>query len=290
MKHLSDHQKTWLFVCAGIVCYAAALGWFLSDNQIAAGGVAGLSVVLVKYIPVSVGVLTLIFNIPILIAAICINGWRYTVDTFLAAIVYSVVVELFGHMPTLTHDPMVAAVFGGFLYGIGMAFLTIGKGSLGGTDLLCRLINKLLPFLSVPKLVLLIDGSIVVLSMIVFGSIEVGLYAIIALFVCSLVGERIIYGIREGSICIIITPKEADAIADPLMRAMGRAVTKWTGSGMYSGEDRNILMIAIKPKEIFHVKKLLKQIDPNAFITVIPANELIGGSFHDDVIADGSQK
>lgn len=288
MGKLSNHQKMWLFILAGIACYAASLGWFLSENKIAAGGVAGIAVILVKFLPVSVGVLTFLFNIPILLAAIFINGWRYTADTLIAAVIYSFAVELFGRMPTLTSDPMVAAVFGGVLYGIGMTFLTIGKGSLGGTDLLCRLINKLCPFLSVPKLVLLIDGGIVVLSMIMFGSIEVGLYAIIALFVCSLVGEKIIYGIREGSICMIVTQKEAGEIAQPLMDTMGRAVTKWTGNGMYSGENRNILMVAIKPKEIFHVKKLLKKIDPEAFITVIPANELIGGNFS-DIIADESQ-
>lgn len=288
MKNISNRQKTWLYVLGGIACYAAALGLFLADNNIAAGGVAGIAVVLNSFLPVSVGTLTLFMNIPILISAIYINGWRYTADTFIAAMIYSVTVEIFGHLPTLTTDPVVAAIFGGVFYGLGMSLLTIGNGSLGGTDLLCRLINKLFPFLSVPKLVLLIDGAIVVFSMIAFGNVEVGLYAIIALFVCSLVGEKVIYGIRQGSICMIITPKDAHEIADPLMESMGRAVTKWTGNGMYSGENRNILMVAIRPKEVFEVKKLLKQIDPAAFVTVIPANELIGGNFS-DIMVENSQ-
>lgn len=286
MKNISNRQKTWLYVLGGIACYSAALGLFLADNNIAAGGVAGIAVVLNSFLPVSVGVLTLFMNIPILISAIYINGWKYTADTFIAAIIYSFVVEIFSRLPTLTTDSVVAAIFGGVFYGLGMALLTIGNGSLGGTDLLCRLINKLFPFLSVPKLVLLVDGAIVVFSMIAFGNVEVGLYAIIALFVCSLVGEKVIYGIRQGSICMIITPKEAHEIADPLMQSMGRAVTKWTGNGMYSGEERNILMVAIRPKEVFEVKKLLKQIDPAAFVTVIPANELIGGNFSDIMVKD----
>ena len=93
MKNISNRIKTWIYVLGGIACYAAALGWFLADNNIAAGGVAGLAVVLNSFMPVSVGVLTFCMNVPILIAAIYINGWRYTADTFIAAIMYSFAVE-----------------------------------------------------------------------------------------------------------------------------------------------------------------------------------------------------
>lgn len=289
MKSITKRLRTWVFVLGGIVCYAASLGLFLTDNNIAAGGLAGAAMVIGEFIPISIGVMTLILNIPVLVSAIFINGWTYTMDTFIAAIIYSFVVEVFDHFPTLTADPMVASIFGGVLYGVGMTLLTIGNGSLGGTDLLCRLINKLCPFFSVPKLVLLIDGAIVVFSMIAFGNVEVGLYAILTLAVCSLFGEKLIYGIREGSICMIITSKDAQEIADPLMECTGRAVTKWQGNGMYSGKDRNILMVAIRPKEVFEAKKLLKQIDPEAFITVLPANELLGGNFS-DILDEGSKK
>lgn len=281
MKHISNRQRTWIYVCGGNLLYALALSLFLTDNKIAAGGLAGIAVTVGSFLPIGVGVLTLILNIPILISAVFINGWQYTVDTIIAAVIYSFTVEVMDKLPTLTTDPLVASVFGGVLYGLGMSLLTIGNGSVGGTDLLCRLINKKLPFISVAKLSLMIDGAIVVFSMIVFGNIEVGLCAIITLYVCSTVADKVIFGLRRGSICMIITSKDAKEIADPLMDTLGRAVTRWEGNGMYSGEDRNVLMVAIRPKEVYDVKGLLKKIDPKAFVTVIPANELIGGNFND---------
>lgn len=281
MKNISSHQRTWCYICAGNLLYALALSLFLTGNNIAAGGLAGIAVAICKFVPLGVGTLTLIMNIPILISAVFINGWVYTVDTIVAAIIYSLTVEILGRLPTLTQDPLMAAIFGGLLYGLGMSMLTIGEGSVGGTDLLCRLLNKKFPFLSVAKLSLFIDGGVVVLAMVVFGNVGVGLYAIITIYVCSTVADKVIYGIRRGNICVIVTDKDSYQIANPLMEATGRAVTKWHGNGMYTGEDKNVLMMAIRPKEVYEVEKLLKRIDPDVFVVVISASKLIGGHFMD---------
>lgn len=279
MKKMPGQIRTWIYVCGGNFMYALALSLFLTDNNIAAGGLAGIAVVLCKYLPIGVGILTLFMNIPILTCAVAINGWRYTINTIIAAVMYAATIELLDPLPALTADPLVASVFGGVFYGAGMALLTIGNGSVGGTDLLCRLLNKKLPFISVAKLSLVIDGSVVVLSMAAFQNVEIGLYAIIAIAVCSTVADRIVMGIERGNICMIVTSKDAKQIADPLMKTLGKAVTRWDGNGMYTGEDRKILIVAIRPREIHTVKGLLKQVEPNAFVIVIPANELIGGHF-----------
>lgn len=281
MKNISNRRRTWFYICGGNLLYALALSLFLTGNNIAAGGLAGVAVTIGSFIPLGVGLLTFIMNIPILISAVFVNGWTYTVDTIVAAVIYSLTVDILGKLPTLTHDPLVAAVFGGFLYGLGMSLLTIGNGSVGGTDLLCRLLNKKFPFISVAKMSLVIDGAVVVFAMIVFQNVGVGLYAIITLFVCSTVADKVIFGIRRGSICIIVTSKDAKEIAAPLMETTGRAVTRWSGNGMYSGEDRNVLMMAIRPKEVHEVERLLKEIDAGAFVVVVSASELIGGNFSD---------
>lgn len=279
MKKNAGQLRTWLFICGGNFMYALALTLFLTENKIAAGGFAGIAIVISKFIPLGMGILTLFMNIPILIAAVAINGWRYTAKTIAAVVLYTVTIELFGKLPSLTNDPLVAAVFGGVFYGIGMAMLTIGNGSVGGTDLLCRILNKKLPFVSVAKLSLVIDGGVVLLAILVYGNVEIGLYAIIAIVVCSMAADRVVMGIDRGSICLIITAMEAQLIAAPLMEILGKAVTTWNGNGMYTGEARKILIVAIRPKEVFMVKNLLKQVDPDAFVIVVPANELIGGNF-----------
>lgn len=274
-------MKSWGFLMGGNLLYALALALFLTGNNIAAGGLAGIAVVLCGFLPLGVGMLTLAMNIPILVSAVVIKGWRYTVGTIAAAFLYSFTVEILDRiMPTLTREPLVAAVFGGVLYGIGMTLLTVGNVSVGGTDLLCRLLNEKIPSLSVARLSLFIDGGIVVLAMLVFGNVEVGLYAIVTIFVCSTVADRVLLGIGRGSICLVVSGKEAEEIAAPLMEKLGRAVTRWSGNGMYTGENRNVLMVAVRPREVFQVKTLLKELDPSAFVVVVPANELIGGRFN----------
>lgn len=274
-------MKSWGFLMGGNLLYALALALFLTGNNIAAGGLAGIAVVLCGFLPLGVGMLTLAMNIPILASAVVIKGWRYTAGTIAAAFLYSFTVEILDRiMPTLTREPLVAAVFGGVLYGIGMTLLTVGNVSVGGTDLLCRLLNEKIPSLSVARLSLFIDGGIVVLAMLVFGNVEVGLYAIVTIFVCSTVADRVLLGIGRGSICLVVSGKEAEEIAAPLMEKLGRAVTRWSGNGMYTGENRNVLMVAVRPREVFQVKTLLKELDPSAFVVVVPANELIGGRFN----------
>lgn len=284
MNRVSMHFRKWFYVLMGNLLYALALSLFLTANKIAAGGLAGIAVVLSSIVPIGVGVMTFIMNVPILISAGFMNGWLYTLDTMIAAVMYSVTVELFSALPVLTTDPMVAAIFGGFLYGIGMAFLTIGNGSVGGTDLLCRLLHKKIPFVSVAKMSLFIDGGIVIFAMFVYGNVEVGLYAVITIVVCSFVADRVILGIERGSICMIISAKGEHELARPLMDNLGSAVTRWSGNGMYSGDDKNIFIVAIRPREVHSVKKLLKNIDPHAFVIVITANELIGGNFSGGVL------
>ncbi len=281
MKMKSGSMKSWGFLMGGNLLYALALALFLTGNNIAAGGLAGIAVVLCGFLPLGVGMLTLAMNIPILASAVVIKGWRYTAGTIAAAFLYSFTVEILDRiMPTLTREPLVAAVFGGVLYGIGMTLLTVGNVSVGGTDLLCRLLNEKIPSLSVARLSLFIDGGIVVLAMLVFGNVEVGLYAIVTIFVCSTVADRVLLGIGRGSICLVVSGKEAEEIAAPLMEKLGRAVTRWSGNGMYTGENRNVLMVAVRPREVFQVKTLLKELDPSAFVVVVPANELIGGRFN----------
>lgn len=269
-----------LCTLGGILMYALALDLFLVGNNIAAGGFSGLAIILRQYLPVKVGAILFVMNVPLLLTALGMNGWRYTVGSIVGSMLYSLAVDVFSVIPTLSHDPLVAAVFGGAIYGVGMSLLTMGNGSTGGTDLLCRLLIKKFPRMSMGKMSMCIDGAIVVLAMISFRNIEVGLYAIITICVCSFTADRIILGFERGCICMVITAKDAHTLADPLMQKLGRAVTQVTGTGMYSEQSRNMLILAVRPQETPEVKEMLRTIDPDAFVMLLPANELIGGNFN----------
>ncbi len=272
--------KGWLYTLGGILLYALALDLFLVGNNIAAGGISGVAVVLNQFLPINVATLIYLMNIPILLVALISNGWKYAAGAIIGATLYSGAIWFFEDLPTLTYNPTVAAVFGGAIYGVGMALLTFGNGSTGGTDLLNRLLIKKFPAMSVGKMSIFLDGAVVIFAMIAFGNIESGLYAIITIFVCSIISDRVVLGFDQGCICMIITSVDAETVAYPLMKALGRAVTRLAGTGMYTGAERNMLILAMKPSEVPKVKVLLPTLDPGAFVMLLPANELIGGNFN----------
>ena len=287
LKTLDPRLIRGLCTLSGILLYALSLDLFLVGNNIAAGGLSGVAVVLKELIPLSVGLMVYLLNAPILIAALLMNGWRYAVGAIVGASLYSGAVELLSRCPTLTDDPLVAAVFGGVIYGAGMAMLTFGNGSTGGTDLLCRLCLKKIPGMSMGKMSACIDGSVILLAMLVFGNVEVGLYALVTMFLCSVTCDKIILGFKRGCICMIITARDAREIAMPLMEALGRGVTCMDGRGMYSDSDRNVLLVAVRRQEILKVKAVLQGIDKTAFVMLLDANEMIGGNFHGGILSGG---
>ena len=266
----------------GVLAYCFAMDLFLAGNQIAAGGVSGLAVIGSHFIKIPLGVFTLLLNLPILAFSGFMNGIRYTMNALTGAVLQALLIDQLGFLPCLTDDPLVAAVFGGAIYGFGMAMLTRGGGSTGGTDLLNRTLLKKIPSLSIGKMSMILDGTVVLLAMIAFRNIEVGLYAIITLFVCSLTADTILLGFDRGSISLVITSMAPEVVAGPLMKTTGRGVTNLKGLGMYSGVNRNVLLLGVRPREVHKVKQVLQQVDPEAFVILLPATELIGGHFRSD--------
>ena len=266
----------------GMLAYALSMDLFLVSNNIAAGGVSGLAVVLNKVVPISIGTLIFLMNVPILLFSWWMNGIRYTASAIIGSSMLAFLIDELAVLPSLTSDPLVASVFGGAIYGFGMAMLTRGGGSTGGTDLLNRTLLKKAPTMSIGKMSMILDGTVVVVAMIVFRNIEVGLYAIITLFVCSVTADQILLGYDRGCISLVVTSMNAETVARPLMETIGRGVTNLPGTGMYSGTERNVLMLGIRPNELPKVKRVLQETDPEAFVMLLPANELIGGQFRYD--------
>ena len=281
MDFFSRHPKlrSWGCMLGGILLYALSLNLFLSDNDIAAGGLAGIATVLDDLVPLRTSTLILLMNLPLLLVGLVTKGWQFTRHTVVGAVVYSALVELTSSLPTMTRDPLVATVFGGAMYGAGMALLVLGNGSTGGTDLINRILVSYFPNISVGKMSMLVDGAVVVLAMAVFQNIEVGLYAILTIYVCSVFADKALLGFERGNLCLIITSRPAQEVAEPLMAAFRRAVTEIEGLGMYAGARRHILLAAVRPAETPKLKQLLSQADPAAFVVVIPASEVLGSNF-----------
>lgn len=268
------------------ILYALALDLFYVHNNIAAGGLAGIATIINSFIPISVGVVIFIMNLPICLWGLKIKGKQYILLSLIASAVYSLIVDLLSFLPCLTDDKLVAVICGGILYGTAAACTIKAQISAGGTDLLAKLIITKLKHLSIGTLLMCIDGCVVVLSMIAYGEIEAGIYAILAIAVCSIVMDKLNSGFNKADVFYIFANVNVDKISQEIMHNLGRGVTSLTGTGMYMNTDRQILFVVVKPNEVPKLKSIVREHDPTAFIVLASASEIIGNGFEGTNLTD----
>ena len=269
------------YLMAANLCYALALDLFYVHNDIAAGGLAGIGTVLNSLFDLPIGVVVFILNIPICLCGLTVKGKKYILTSLVAVVIYSTIVDMLAFLPSVTDDKLVAVICGGILYGVAASFSVKAQISAGGTDLLAKLIITKLRHVSLGTLLMCIDGSIVVLAMIVYGEIEAGIYAILAIAITSVVTDKINSGFNKADMFYIFANKNLDKISHAILYDMGRGATCLTGTGMYAGVERKILMVVVKPNEMPRLKAIVHKYDPSAFIILTSAFEIIGEGFED---------
>jgi uncharacterized membrane-anchored protein YitT (DUF2179 family) len=270
------------FIAMGNACNALALNLFLTENEIAAGGFFGIAIVLNHFFYVPVGTFVLVLTVPLLIWAWFVKGWKYVLFTLLTTASYSLFVDgsaLFLHR--VTENLLLAAVCGGALIGLGAVMYLQGETSSGGTDLLARLLVTWRRELSLGTMFMIVDGAVILASVIVTRNIELGLYAAISLGVCSYVNDLMIHGMNKAEVFFIIPSHDPEPIARAIMNGLDRGVTSLEGRGMYAGESKQVLMTVVKPRQSHRLKALVKEIDPAAFVFRAQANEVVGEGFLD---------
>lgn len=261
--------------------YALALDLFYVHNDIAAGGLAGIGTVLNSLFDLPVGVVVFILNIPICLWGLTLKGKSYIFMSLIAVAVYSTIVDVLAFLPSVTDDKLVAVICGGILYGVAASFSVKAQISAGGTDLLAKLIITKFRHISLGTLLMMIDGSIVCLAMVVYGEIEAGIYAILAIAVTSIVTDKINSGFNKADMFYIFANKNLDKISHAILYDMERGATCLTGTGMYAGAERKILLVVVKPNEMPRLKAIVHKYDPSAFIILTSAFEIIGEGFED---------
>jgi len=279
MKKLGFSWKSAAYLVAGNLGYALALDLFFVGNNIAAGGFSGLGIVVCSFVPVSIGVFMLAISVPLLIWAYFVHGWRYVLSALVSTVMYSTMVDAFAFLPTLTTNRPAAALCGGVMSGLSAALLLRGNASGGGTDLLARLLVTRFRHISIGAMLFICDGVVVTLSMIVFGDVESGLYAAMAIAVCSYVMDWAVRGFNRASVFQIVTDAPADELAAVIMREMDRGVTCFPATGMYGKKPKSVLMVVVRPREIYAVKDIVKRYAPDAFVMLSTANEILGEGF-----------
>ncbi len=270
-----------MYLLLADVLYAMALNLFYVGNKIAAGGFAGIATVINSFIPIPIGVAVFVMSIPVVIAAWKVKGGAYTLMAVATTAVYSLIVDLLSFMPTITDDKLVAVVCGGILYGFGASLAIKAHLSSGGTDLLAKVLITKFRTLSIGTLLMAIDGTIVVVAAIAFKDIGAAIYAILAIATCSVITDLMNKGFNRAQIFYIFANKNMDEISDAILFEMNRGATALKGTGKYSNNDKEILMVVVKPSETHILKEIVHRLDPTAFIVLVSANEIIGEGFED---------
>ena len=264
----------------GCVLYALAFNWFYAPNHIAYGGFTGVAQIIHTFLGrPSVGTLVFFLNVPLFLLGWKLLGGRLLVSSLYAMTLSSWLIDLLGQLyPFQPMDPLLASIYGGALLGVGLGII-IGQGSsTGGTDLLALLLKLPLPWLPVGKLLLGLDLVVICLSALVFRSLDTALYGLIALYLTAKVMDTVLYGLDTAKVAFIITA-QTDRVLDALVYQLERGVTVLHGQGAWSGEEKKVLMCAFKGRQIVAVRKAVKELDPEAFLIVCDAHEVLGLGF-----------
>ncbi len=265
----------------GSMIFALSVSAFTAPNNIAPGGVTGIATVLNHLFDVHIGTTIIILNTPLIIAAFFIIGWRFVTRSLICLLVSSIMIDAIAiYLPQLqyTSNPLLAAVAGGVLSGAGLSLIYMRGGSTGGTDVAARILNKYKPHLKLGSAIMIFDLTVVACATFVYKDIELALLAVITIFLASMVIDKVMDGLDMGKLMFIVTNSPSE-VGKAIMTKMNRGATLLKGEGAYSGEEKKILMCAVRRNESFRLKQIVHEIDPYAFIMVGDASHIYGEGF-----------
>lgn len=283
-KNLFDKRRTYTAVvdCAviavGAVLMGVALSVFMVPFKIAPGGASGLATVLHYLTGLRVSVLIPLINIPIFIIGIIRLERDFLVKSVFGTVVLSIATETAAILPPPTSDPLISAVFGGAVMGIGISAVLSRGGTTGGTDILVLVIRRSFSEVSVGRLYLLIDGAVIAMAGLAFSSGEVIFYSAVSLVVSTYMTDAALEGLNLARLVYIISDSNRE-ICDRIYAELKRGVTGLNSVSMYSGRSGRILMCVIRKGQLSKLKKIIQDIDKDAFVIICDAKEVMGSGF-----------
>ncbi len=268
-----------LFWVTGSFIYTFAINIFSIPNHLSLGGFTGVSTILNSLFGTPIGLTMLLLNVPFFLIAFRVFGTKFIIRTTVATAICSVTLDLpLPFLPTYSGDVLLSAIFCGVLSGLGLAIILIRDATTGGTDLIAKLIHKKSPHISIGTVILLADVLVVTASGIVYKSFENALYSAVVIFISSRAIDFIIYGKGGGKLLLVVT-NYADEIRLLITNEMSRGVTVLPAKGGYTGQNKNMLMCAIRSHEIAKLNRIIRSVDEKAFVIVTDAGEILGEGF-----------
>lgn len=266
-------------VLVGTFIYTAGLYFFIEPQNMAPGGVSGIALILNYVTDLPVGMLSAVLNVPLLLLGYRFVGKDFLWKTLLSVGSFTVFYDyVLAGFPVYKGEALLSCLFGGVLWGIGIGLVFMRSGSTGGTDILIKMIHQKWPHFQLGKVTFATDAVIILTSIFVFRSLESGLYAIITIFVCTQIMDVVLYSGDRGKLVYIFSEKTPE-ISAQIMDVLDRGTTFLKAQGGYTGEDRKVLLCAVRRNEYYQVKRMVHELDPDAFLIVTDSAEVMGEGF-----------
>lgn len=277
MQRFKINSKEYIMIIFGVILMALSMDLFLIPNKIAPGGFSGLATIIHYLFSINVGFVIAILNIPLFIIAFRKLGFLFCVKSLFAMVAYSFAIDLLP-LPALTHDTLLAAIFGGIFMGSGMGIVLKAGATTGGTDTVAILIIRVFKSIKVNWLIFMMDFVVIVLAAFVFSP-ELSLYGLAAIFISSKVTEIILEG-PNSSRMVFIMSRKSESISTRVMTELQRGATLLSGIGVYTKKDIDVLMCVVhRESEVQAIKEIVKEVDENAFLIVGHVKEVLGNGF-----------
>lgn len=260
----------------GCLIIALSFNLFLNPNQVASGGVAGISTIVQHLVGIEPAVVQWVLNIPLFLLGMLFLGGQFGLKTAVASVILPLFVLLTRGVEPLTTHVLLAAIYGGIGLGAGLGIVFRGRGSTGGLDSAAQLIQKYTG-LGYGMAVAMLDGLVIVTAGIVFSP-EKALYALIGLFVTTKTIDIVQIGFRYAKVAFIMT-REIEPIRDAILFELDRGLTLLDARGGFTGEHRPTLMVVVSQTEVTRLKMIVRAKDPSAFVILTDAHEVLGEGF-----------
>lgn len=279
-KRAAKKAKNYVILTAAAVIYAIAISLFLDPNNIAPGGVTGISILVNRFTAIPTGTMNLLINIPIVLLGLWKFGWRFICSTMYVLALITVFINALASYGAMTDDLLIAAVIGGALIGAALALVFMAGATTGGIDIIVKVVRAKRKHIKTNILFLLFDSMVILASWIVFRDLTVAFYAGIAVVTDSIVMDKILYGSDEAKLTYIVSAKPAQ-MKQRLFDELDTTATVITARGAYTNAPKELLMIVTRKQIYPKLEEIVKDEDPTAFMIVSSASEIFGEGYKD---------
>ena len=277
----------YFMIVVGSAIYAVGFQFFMYPNNIVSGGVTGISMIINHFTGFPVGMMSIIMNVPLFLIAWKHFGLPFLIGSLAGTVFSSAFVDIFAMTGiSLTNDPMLASIIGGVIKGFGYGLIFFVGATTGGVDIIAKFVRQKNPHINFGTIILIIDVSVVTAYALVLDKYESAMYSLICMFVMSRAVDLVLYGLDNSNICYIVSEHTDDIVSEITLGQLHRGVTLLHAEGAYSHEEKQVIMCVIKRPQIAAIRRMVRAIDPKAFMVVTDAKNVFGKGF--DSIVENS--